>query len=516
MSLATSDKLQVTSKNKTGTQVWLWTLLACHLSLVTCHMVASAAVSKGKNQQLEVAETNQGGGRVSSSNFRQQATIGSSVAGGRLSSSRFRIIPGFIGAGLSGPTNVPVSELDLTVLYAKTDPLGADIPTATWQRDRDPIFMWQAPPTGPDLAGYSFAIDATPDETVDTTQTSFDVMTSELRSLPDGRHTFSVKAINTAGNAGKPISMELWVDTTAPQVGTYGPTPGALLNLLNPSVSAVVTDAASGLNLSATSLSVNGTPISLRFDAPTNTLTGSGGAWKEGANSLELRAVDAVGNSQTPLIWSVTIDTTPPAGRVLINGDAQMTTSVYVTLELSASDATSGVARMLISNEELSGYVEEPYAAQRELWRLNAVRGTQTVYVKFVDKAGNVSEPVSDAIELGLLAPETVITSGPAGFSQDRSATFQFMCPERECVFSYAFDNDEWSAWSPAASATKSELAFGNHYVRVKAAKEVNGLEGIQPDEEDPTPAERTWVVGVESPVFTVPKGPPIKVWRLE
>ena len=62
----------------------------------------------------------------------------------------------------------------------------------------------------------------------------------------------------------------------------------------------------------------------------------------------------------------------------------------------------------------------------------------------------------------------------------------------------------------------RADLLFGNHYFRVKAAKEVNGIDGIQPDEEDPSPAERTWIVGVEPSVFTVPKGPPIKVWRIE
>ncbi len=252
-------------------------------------------------------------------------------------------------------------------------------------------------------------------------------------------------------------------------------------------------------------------------------MTSSGGAWKEGINTLKLSDADgrngiedAVGNTAAPLIWNATIDTKPPTGTIMINGGAVMTTSVYVTLGLSASDATSGVARMLISNDELTGYVEEPYAALRELWKLNPIRGAQTVYVKFVDTAGNMSAPVSDAIDLGLLSPDTIITSGPAGFIPTRTATFALLCPEGNCVFSYTFDNDAWSDWSPTVSASKTDLVFGNHYFRVKAAKEVNGIDGIQADEEDPSAAERTWVVGVEPPLFIVPKGPSIKLWRLE
>jgi len=171
---------------------------------------------------------------------------------------------------------------------------------------------------------------------------------------------------------------------------------------------------------------------------------------------------------------------------------------------------------VLISNEELTGYVEEPYVTVRELWKLTPIRGLQRGYVKFIDRAGNTSAPVSAAIDLGLLAPKTIITGGPAGLVPQHDTTFTFMCPEGNCVFSYAFDNGPWSAWSSVTSAAQEALPLGNHYFRVKAAQEVNGRPGIQPDEEDPAPAERTWVIGVEPPMLGLPKGPLIKMWRLE
>jgi hypothetical protein len=281
-------------------------------------------------------------------------------------------------------------------------------------------------------------------------------------------------------------------------------------------VSATVSDVGSGVSETATKILINGSTAASLFNQATGLITATGGAWKEGVNSLELRAADAVGNTQSPLVWSVTIDTQPPTGNVTINAGSAMTTSVYVTLGLTATDATSGVTRLLLSNDGLTGYVEEPFVAQRELWKLNPIRGVQKVYVKFVDKAGNTSAPVSDEIELVLLSPETVITNGPAGFSPNRSASFAFMCPEGGCLFAFAFDLDEWSQWSPDTAVTKADLAFGNHYFRVKAATDVNGTAGIQLDEEDPSPAERTWIVGVEPSIFTVPKGPQIKMWRLE
>jgi hypothetical protein len=480
-------------------------------------MEAEAAVSKGKDKQLEAAVANQGGGVVISAQFRQQVAIGEATAGHRITTSRFRITPGFFGATLSGPrTGPPVSDLDLGGLHAKTDPVGLEIAPQAWQKDNDPIFIWEPPAAGPDVAGYSYAIDSTPDDVVDTTATSFNVATSPPKTLTDGKHTFAVKAINTAGNAGKPLSLELWIDTIAPQIVASTPAAGALLNTPTPPISVTVSDVGSGVNETGATVLINGSSALIRFEQATGVLTATGGAWKEGANSLELRIADGVGNAQAPLVWSVRIDTKPPTGTITINAGAAMTTSVHVTLGLSASDTTSGVARLLLSNEELTGYVEEPYVALRELWRLTPIRGIRTVYAKFIDEAGNISEPVSDEIDLGLLSPETVITSGPAGFTQNRDASFAFMCPEGDCLFSFAFDNDEWSEWSPAALTTKADLTFGNHYFRVKAAKDVNGTAGIQPDEEDPSPAERTWVVGVETPVFSMPGGPAIKVWRLE
>ncbi|OGX39284.1 MAG: hypothetical protein A3C53_02020 [Omnitrophica WOR_2 bacterium RIFCSPHIGHO2_02_FULL_68_15] len=471
-------------------------------------------MSSGQDNQLETGLANQGGRLTGSSKFKQQSAVGDAFSSHRLGGSRFRIFPGFLG-GDSSSTVVPVNALDLTVLYAKTDAFGQTITPAEWQTDRDPLFIWAPPIAADNVAGYSYAIDGAPDDIADTVATSFNVATATPNTLADGKHTFSVKAIGTGGIAGTPLSLEVWADTTPPQVVGREPQPGALFNA-PPAVTATISDAHSGVSVATVTVLVNGTAGSVTFDAQTGTATAAGGNWHEGSNSIELRASDAVGNLQTPVVWSVVLDLAPPTGTITINGGAVMTTSAFVTLSLTGADDISGLAHLLVSNDELTGYVQEPFVTLRELWKLTPVRGIQSVFVKFVDRAGNASAPVSDAIELALLSPETVITSGPAGFTPDQGATFAVMCPEGGCVFSYAFDAAPWSEWSPAAIATADGLAFGNHYFRVKAAKDVDGTPGIQPDEEDPSPAERTWIVGVEPSVFVIPRGPHIKLWRLE
>lgn len=491
-------------------------LLTAYGLLLTAGL-AQAAVSKGKNQQLSSGGTNQGGSTVKSSKYVQQISVGDAVAGTAISTSRFRIVPGILASEpVPSKTKVSETDLDLPVLYAKTEPLGTDIIEKSWQTDKDPIFIWEAPADGLNVAGYSYALDAAPDDTVDTATTSYNIATSQLGTLADGTHTFSVKAVDTAGKVGNARAVEVWVDTTPPSILNYSPSPGALLNTKGPTISATVSDAASGVTAAKVTVLINGSAGSVTYDPATGVIASTGSLFKEGKNSMELRVADAVGNAQTPVLWSVTVDTIAPSGTLTVNGGATMTTSIYVTLGMAASDATSGVSQVLISNAADSGYVEEPFVSLRELWKLLSVRGIQRVYVKFKDTAGNISVPLSDDIELVLLAPETVITSGPAGILPDRTATFTFMCPEGGCLFSYAFDNQPWSAWSAETTATIAGLPFGNHYFRVKAAKEVNGTEGIQLDEEDPTPAERTWIIGLEPTILTVPKGPPIKLWRIE
>ena len=501
-----------------GMRTVLWSAAGVTACLVLLARITEGAVTKSEKYQMAVSSISEGGGgKITSPKFGTRGGVGEVFAGAKASSTKITTQAGFIASAFPGRRQSPVDQLVMTVLYAKTDPLGSQIPPETWQRDADPIFIWQPPPLDLHLAGYSYAVDEPPDDVVDTAGTSWDVAQDPQRKLADGQRTFWVKALNTSGRAGPPISFGLWVDTTPPVIGAYAPASGVLLNTLAPTVTAAISDALSGIAAGDVRLSVNGANVPVTWDEVTGQLTVSGRTMlSEGSNRLQVDATDRAGNAQTPVVWSVRADVTPPSGSVLINGGAQTTTSVYVTLGLSASDAISGVSHVLISNDAATGYVQEPYAAVRELWRVNAVRGERTVYVKFVDVAGNVSEPVEDQIVLELSAPETLIVSGPAGITPTTTAQFTFSCPGGGCVFSYAFDHDPWSDWSADSTVASAELGPGNHYFKVKAAKETNGIAGIQADEEDPTPAERTWIVGMEPPVILVPQGPPIKLWRIE
>src|SRR3989338_6586346 len=138
------------------------TVLTSHLSPLTSHLVVEAAVSSANDKQLEAGGTNQGGGTVTSSNFRQQINVGEAVAGSRMSSSNFRVLPGFLGATLSTAQAVPISALDISVLTAKTDAFGTELTPLVLQKDNHPYYPCDAPIGGLGPPRYSYPLYASP------------------------------------------------------------------------------------------------------------------------------------------------------------------------------------------------------------------------------------------------------------------------------------------------------------------------------------------------------------------
>jgi hypothetical protein len=115
---------------------------------------------------------------------------------------------------------------------------------------------------------------------------------------------------------------------------------------------------------------------------------------------------------------SITLHTTPPAGRVCINSGEQVTAAEPVTLDLSASSDLP-ITQMVVYDDET--YIVNPtfwLLGNSALWQPyqtdlswsfwwtayqishNLRTGPRTVFVQFKDAAGNVSDPVSATITI--------------------------------------------------------------------------------------------------------------------
>ncbi len=118
----------------------------------------------------------------------------------------------------------------------------------------------------------------------------------------------------------------------------------------------------------------------------------------QGTATINIRATDSAGQTGTATSTDLIIDTQSPTNAaVAINNDATTTSTPAVVLTLYATDATTNVATMALSNDGTTYGTQESYTTSKQ-WILSEGYGQKTVYTTFFDKAGN-SAVASDTIE---------------------------------------------------------------------------------------------------------------------
>ncbi len=391
--------------------------------------------------------------------------------------------------------NLPPGEedaYDIAWIKAYTHPGGSVIPESKWQNDDTPYFVWEINDPTKIPLGYSYSLDSEPDDQLDTSENSVEFSSG----ISDGKHVFYVKAQNSAGVWGETGHFEIWIDTEAPVIEKVEPSSGELLNDRTVPIKIWIGDELSGVDPSSVVCRVNGRRVYLKYDKDCSCLV-SYGLLPEGRVTVALEGKDLAGNRLKDYMWGFSVDTIPPVGQVEINYGARLTHSVKVTLSFEVSDNFSGVSKMRIGNTESECLSSEWLDYQPEIsWRLRPFSGQQRVFAQFMDKAGNISRICSDSIMLELIAPDTIIVSGPSGITKNRDAYFKYKGSEEGCYFSWKLDDGSWSNWSQKDSVMLVNLSDGRHVFNVRAAKDINGNHVIDEDEVDPTPAQRIWFVG--------------------
>jgi hypothetical protein len=143
---------------------------------------------------------------------------------------------------------------------------------------------------------------------------------------------------------------------------------------------------------------------------------------KNGNNTVTRSWVNAFGKRVTH-VFSVLLDKVKPTGSININSNALYTASRNVTLNLSAVDGQSGVKRMSFSLDGVNWTTPEAYATSKT-FKLPAGDGKKTVYVKYFDKAGNVSLVYSKSIILDTRPPAgTIQVNGGVQFINQTAVT---------------------------------------------------------------------------------------------
>jgi hypothetical protein len=119
--------------------------------------------------------------------------------------------------------------------------------------------------------------------------------------------------------------------------------------------------------------------------------------------------------------------------------------------------------------------------------------GSHTFQVRATDTAGNVdATPASQTWTIDTAVPDTTITAGPTGLTNQTDASFSFSATEPS-TFECQVDAGAWVECTSPRQLTG--LTDGNHTFAVRATDvDLNT---------DPSPASRTWTVDATPPTIT-------------
>jgi len=296
-----------------------------------------------------------------------------------------------------------------------------------------------------------------------------------ITNLTDGSHTFSVRAVDAAGNVDASPASRTWtVDATPPETTiTGGPPAGST----------------TGPGVSFTFSSEAGATFECRLHTGTfspctspQSLTGL----TTGVYTFSVRAIDAVGNvDPTPATRSWTVDATPPDTSIL-SGPTGVISATSVTFTFSSTETGSTFQCRLNTGSFVS--CSSPYTIT------GLTDGAQTFEVRAIDGVGNVDPtPATQSWTVDTQPPETTITGDPAdGSTTGPSVTFNFTSSETGSTFECSLDS---GPFLPCTSPQILSLSNGSHTFSVRAIDAVNNI--------DPTPATRTWTVDAIPPAVT-------------
>ncbi len=303
-------------------------------------------------------------------------------------------------------------------------------------------------------------------------------------SLPDGPHSFEVRARDAVGNVDPtPARADFAVDTQPPQTTISSGPSGTI--------------ATSSASFEFTSSEEGSFECRLDSEeesawAPCSSPQGYA-SLPDGPHSFEVRARDAVGNvDPTPARANFAVDTQPPQTTISSGPSGTIATS-SASFEFTSSEEGSFECRLDSEEESAWAPCSSPqgYASLPD--------GPHSFEVRARDAVGNVDPtPARANFAVDTQPPQTTISSGPSGTIATSSASFEFTSSE-EGSFECRLDSEEESAWAPCSSPQGyASLPDGPHSFEVRARDAVGNV--------DPTPARANFAVdtGPPSPVAGV------------
>lgn len=291
-------------------------------------------------------------------------------------------------------------------------------------------------------------------------------------NLPDGAHSFEVRAKDAVNNTG-PASTYLWISDTENPIVNFdtGPANGSSTNQsavafgfhVNEEPDDPIECKLEGPGISSPQFGPCDAPAPDQ-DQTEGTFTRSG--LVDGTYTLNLRAFDLVGHSSPPVSRSWTVDTAAPTVSIG-SGPSGSVNTVSASFQFTASGGEA--PRCSLDGApavNCSSATSQAYPVLSE--------GPHFFTVTSTDAAGNVGSATRNW-SIDLTPPETSISSGPANPSGSGAASFEFGSSDLGASFQCALDG---AIFTPCASPLSySGLGEGDHTFRVRAVDEAGNID---------------------------------------
>jgi len=284
------------------------------------------------------------------------------------------------------------------------------------------------------------------------------IASSKNLTLPTGDGSKEVR-YQVRDNAGliSTFTDTITLDTVSP-TGTVKIN-GTDLYTTSPNVSLTLSssDATSGLDQMRFSTDSGSSWASWEAIASSKNLTLPTG---DGSKEVQYQLKDKAGLVAT-FTDTITLDTVTPSGSVSINSSAIYTTSRDVTLNLSSSDATSGLDQMRFSTDSGSSWASWEAIASSKNLTLPTGDGSKEVQYQLKDKAGLVAT-FTDTITLDTTAPiGSIFINNDASYATSRTVTLTLSGlddtsgPSR---MRFKVGNGSWLDWESYATTKTLDL----------------------------------------------------------
>jgi CSLREA domain-containing protein len=305
-------------------------------------------------------------------------------------------------------------------------------------------------------------------------------------ALAPGAHTLDVQATDLTENVDPtPARRSFTIDLTPPDTAfTGGPANPTPTNDSTPTFTFSSPDATATFQCS-----VDNAAFAACTSPRTTAVLG------EGAHNIRVRAVDTAGNiDATPALRNFTIDLTPP-DTAITGGpvDPTPTKDSTPTFTFNSPDATATFQCSVDNAAFVTCTSPRTTAALAD--------GPHNIRVRALDTAGNLdATPAIRNFTVETSAPDTTITSGPAGLTNDSTPSFGFESNEPASIFQCRIDS---AAFAPCTSpyVPPAPLGDGAHTFDVVATDPAGNA--------DPSAASRAFTVDTAPPETTIDSGPP-------